>query len=472
MPEKKNPFESFHDYYGPRPVEFVKDCLGAEPDEKQVEALNAYGAGERRIALRSGHGVGKTTLLAWIIIHALLTKFPFKGVATSPTEDQLYDGLAAEVKAWIDRLPLELKAQLDVRGEFIALLAAPDASFFSFRTARAEKPEALQGIHSENVLLVIDEASGVPEQIFVAGLGSMSTEGAQTIMAGNPTRDSGFFHDAFHKNVGWWKAIHISCVGHPRVSPDFIKQIRDTYGEESNEYRVRVLGEFPRAGDDTLIPRDIIESAAGREIAPPPPSTPIIWGLDCARFGDDLSALCKRQSFMVLEPIKTWAKLDTMELAAVIHNEYKATPVELRPAEILVDVINMGAGVVDRLYMLGLPVRGINVSEGSTDKRYLNMRAELWWKARDWFYTKGVVLPEEDTELVEELVRVRKKFSTTGRLQAESKADMKRRGEKSPDRADAFILTFASDHTTLVTGTSQGNISWNQPFLRRLKSVV
>jgi len=468
----QNPFFDFHDYYPSRPVEFVKDCLGAEPDEDQTKILNAYGAGERRIAARSGHGVGKTTVLAWIIIHALLTKYPFKGVATSPTEDQLFDGLAAEVKAWIDKLDPILKAQLDVRGEFIALLRAPDASFFSFRTARAEKPEALQGIHSENVLLIIDEASGVPEQIFVAGLGSMSTEGAQTIMAGNPTRDSGFFYEAFNKNGEWWFKVHISCVGHPRVSPDFIRQIRETYGETSNEYLVRVLGEFPRAGDDTIIPREIIEAAVGRPIAPPPTTTPVIWGLDCARFGDDLSALCKRRSYMILEPIKTWAKLDTMELAAAIHTEYKATPAEDRPAEILVDVINMGGGVVDRLYMLGLPVRGINVSEGSTDSRYLNQRAELWWRAREWFFERKCVMQEEDVDLVEELVRVKKKFSTTGRLQVESKADMKRRGEKSPDRADAFILTFASDHATLVTGDARGTVSWNQPIKRNIRGIV
>jgi phage terminase large subunit len=471
MSDQQNPFYTFHEYYGPRPVEFVRDQLHAEPDPKQIEVLEAYASGERRIATRSGHGVGKTTVLAWIIIHAMLTKFPFKGVATAPTEDQLYDALAAEVKAWISVLDPALKDQLIVKGEVIELRTSPDKSFFSFRTARAEKPEAIAGIHSENVLVIIDEASGVPEQIFVAGLGSMSSDNAQTLMAGNPTRDSGYFFEAFHKNATRWKTLHISCVGHPRVTQDFIDDIRNTYGEESNEFRVRVLGEFPRAGDKSIIARALIEASVGREIAPPPETTPIIWAVDPARFGDDRTAIAKRQGYMLVEPVQTFTKLDTMQVAALVHSMYKGAPNSMKPAEILVDVIGLGAGVVDRLMQLGVPVRGINVSESSLSPLYGNLRSELWYKVRDWFAERKAVLPD-DPELVSELAAVQMDFSPSGKLMVESKAAMKRRGMRSPDKADAFVLTFATDHATLVTGTEVGNVTWTQPFKRRLKSVI
>lgn len=467
--EAANIFFGFHGKYKRNSVAFVREMLGAEPDAKQRDILEAYDRGERRIAIRSGHGVGKTTTLAWIILHSLLNKFPFKGVATAPTEDQLYDALAAEVAMWVKKLPIELQYQLDVKSEYIAVKADPDSSFFSFRTARAEKPEALQGIHSDNVLLIIDEAPGVPEPIFEAGLGSMSGESAITIMAGNPTRGSGYFFEAFHRNADRWHKVHISCLGHARVAQDFVDDIRNTYGENSNAYRTRVLGEFPTSDDNTIIPRELVEAAMVRDIATTPNSVGRLWGVDPARFGDDTSVLVKRHGNRVLE-ITRYKKLDTMQLAAAIHAEYKRIPTEERPVEIIVDSIGLGAGVVDRLTQLSLPVRGINVSESALSPNYLNVRAELWFQLRDWLAKRACSLPN-DQLLASDLTAVQFKFSQTGRLQVESKAEMKRRGLKSPDSADALVLTFASEAIALLAG-SENSSTWTQPLKRNMKGVV
>ena len=188
--------------------------------------MNAVARGERRISARSGHGVGKTTVLAWIIIWWVLTRFPQKTVCTAPTSDQLFDALAAEVKSWILHLPPAVQELLEVQSEKIFLRAAPDESFISFRTSRQEKPEALAGVHSANVLLIGDEASGIPNPVFEAAAGSMSGHTAVTILAGNPVRGSGLFYDTFHKLSDLWYRVHISCVGHPRISPDFVEDMR------------------------------------------------------------------------------------------------------------------------------------------------------------------------------------------------------------------------------------------------------
>jgi phage terminase large subunit len=429
--------------------------------------MDAYSRGERRISIRSGHGVGKTTVLAWIIIHHILTKFPQKTVCTAATGDQLFDALAAEVKAWIQKLLPELQNLLEIKSESVELKASPNESFVSFRVSRADKPEALAGVHSDHVLLVGDEASGIPDPIFEAAAGSMSGHSATTILAGNPVRSSGLFYDTHHILSDLWRTFLVSCLDCVRVSADFVEDMRRRYGERSNAFRVRVLGEFPLADDDTVIPAELAEAAMQRDVAPTIVKS--IWGLDVGRFGDDPSALYKRKGNVRMDG-RIWHGLDTMQTVAVLKGEWDATAPHERPEEILVDSIGLGAGVVDRARELGLPVRGINVSESPALRdRYLNLRAELWFKGREWLARRDCSITG-DAKLKEELVTPRYKILPNGKIQVESKADMKKRGKASPNRADAFLLTFASEAVT-AAGTS-GAKSWSQPIKRGIKSIV
>ena len=176
--------------YGPKagetgPEQMVREVFGAEPDDWQLEGLRAYGRCEPGVSIRSCHGVGKTAMLSWIIWHQLLTRFPQKTVATAPTAPQLFDALFAECRKWYYHLPPAVAGLFEVKSDSIVLLAQPASSFASFRTARAETPEAMQGVHSEWVLLIGDEASGINEKIFEAGAGSMTGERATTVLAGS-----------------------------------------------------------------------------------------------------------------------------------------------------------------------------------------------------------------------------------------------------------------------------------------------
>lgn len=443
--------------------------LGADPDEKQEEVLRAVQNGERRISARSGHGVGKTTALAWCIICHCLTRFPQKTVATAPTAKQLFEALAAETKAWFKKLPPELLQLFDIKSESIHLASAPEESFVSFRTSNPETPEALAGVHSENVLLIADEASGIPEQVFEAAFGSMSGHNATTLLAGNPVRVSGLFFDTHHKLHDLWHTIHISCVGHPRITQDFLDDAARRYGIDSNAYRVRVLGEFPKGDDDTVIPLELVVAAYHRDVKPL--LVKDIWGLDCGRYGNDPSALAVRRGNFLREPVTEWKGLSTMELVGRINERWKNTLPSERPTDINVDVIGIGAGVVDRLIELGLPARGINVSEApSMTEQYLNLRAELWFRGRDWLEKRDCSL-NGDEKTGAELVGPRYKYTSSAKRQVESKDDMKKRGMPSPNRADAFLLTLASEAISASEGPNTRS-SWTKPLAFVLKSLV
>jgi hypothetical protein len=239
------------------------------------------------------------------------------------------------------------------------------------------------------------------------------------------------------------------------------------YGEESNAYRIRVLGEFPRSDDDTIIPMDLLESAKHRDVVAYE-NAPILWGLDVARFGSDSSVLCKRQS-NVLISLDKWRNLDLMQLTGAVVAQYESCGHKDRPQEILVDSIGLGAGVVDRLRELGLPARGVNVSESpAMGQTYINLRAELWGKTKAWLERRDCKIPANE-DLIAELATVRYSFNSSGKMKIESKDDIRRRGLKSPDMADALVLTFASDAGIASYGYSTG---WGKSLKRAIRGIV
>ena len=447
---------------------FVKAYFKATPDPWQAEVLDMISTGERQISIRSGHGVGKTTLLAWTAIWFLMTRLGSKIVVTAPTSSQLMDALLPEMKSWIGQMPRDMRQLLTVKQDRIELAPAPERNFISARTSRAEQPDALQGVHAKNVLLVCDEASGIPDQVFDASGGSMSSDNAQMILAGNPVRSQGLFWKTHTLLGDRWKTFHVSCLDSPRVTRDFIEEKSAEYGEDSNAYRVRVLGEFPLADDDTVIPVDLIDTAVGRDIDLDPLAE-VIWGLDVARFGSDRSALCKRQGRVVTEPVQIFSgEHDLMAITGFVKAAYDAAPADRKPAEIMVDAIGVGGGVCDRLMELGLPARSIMVSEvSSLAGNYHRLRDELWFKAKEYLAGRDVRLPT-DPVLTHELAVPRFGYTSAGKLKVESKQEMRRRGNRSPDAADAFVLTFASEGATARHGYRS---SWNKSVKRDLKWI-
>lgn len=459
-----NPFALLVTRFQRDPVGFVRSVFAAEPDPWQFAALMALKRGHTRISIRSGHGVGKTCWIAWVALWFALTRYPFKVVLTAPSAPQLFDALWTEILSWFHKLPAAWQALLHATSDRIELRARPEDAFITARTSRADQPEALQGVHSANVLLLVDEASGVPEPVFEAAGGSMSTPGAITILTGNPTRTTGFFWRTHMLERDRWFTLRVSSVDSPRVDPNYPREVAQRHGIESNAYRVRVLGEFPMSDGDTMIAAVLVEGAMNRVIEWTP-YDPEVWGVDVARFGSDLSCLIKRRRNIVKEPVKRWARLDTMELTGHIKHEYDATEEWLRPKLIVVDSIGIGAGVEDRLREQGVPVLGVNVGESpAVEERYMRLRDELWDACAKWFGTNNVSVPY-DERLRDDLVGPRYRYTSDDKLKVESKNEMRSRGVASPDSADALCLTFISPAISAMT---EAWTRWGQPLRRNI----
>jgi hypothetical protein len=443
--------------------------LGAEPTEQQWEASREI-VRKRRVSIRSGHGTGKSTFMAWCVLWFLACYFPAKVPATAPTSHQLEDVLWSEIAKWHrvmkERFPT-LGEQFEWSSGAFRMKSAPNESFSVARTSRPERPEALQGFHSENILFLIDEASGVADNVFEVAEGALSTDGAFVVMAANPTRQSGYFFDSHHKMRASWGALHWSGVDSPRVSRDYIANMKKKYGERSPVYKVRVLGEFVAAADG-VISLELCEAARLRQVAVVA-AAKVVWGVDVARFGDDSSALAKRKGNHQLEKIKEWWGKDTMQLAGLIKAEWDATPKAERPVAINVDVIGIGAGVVDRLVELELPAVGVNVAESEAvnsreDRQFNRLRDELWWRSREWLEAKDCKLCEDDEELVAELTTPTYSILSNGHIKVEGKDEMKKRGVKSPNRADAWNNTFAE--------LKLAKSDWDEPIKVNTRYVV
>lgn len=398
--------------------------------------------GKRRFTVRAGHGVGKTSIESWLILWFVLFHRNLKVPVTANSQDQLRDVVWAEIARWHRELPQFLRDLIEITAERVVVKADPEGSFAVARTARPEKPEALQGFHADTLAFFIEEASGIEDIIFETAGGALSSEDSWVFQFANPTRTSGYFHRSHHQNRATWRTYHVPCQASSRVSIAYATEIANEYGEQSNVYRVRVLGEFPLSEDDATIALGLVEAAVGRDVYGTDHA--VVWGLDVARFGDDTTAIAKRRGNVLLEPIREWKKLDLMQTCGIVAREFRETPPERQPAAINVDVIGLGAGVVDRLRELGLPVRGVNVGESPSSRpdRYMRMRDELWWLMREWFETRAVTIPKDDG-LIAELVGPKYKLESSGKIKIESKDDMKKRGIKSPNKADALGLTFA-----------------------------
>ena len=431
------------------PCDFVRDAFGVEPTVHQAAMLNAIANPGSHVTVRSGHGVGKTSCLAWLVLWFLCFRDDCKIPCTAPSSHQLFDLLWAEIAKWRGKMIPFYGRHIDVRSDRVFIIGHDKTRFAVARTARKEAPEALQGFHATNLLFLIDEASGVEDPVFEVAEGALSTPGARVLMAGNPTRTDGYFYDSHNRNRESWIPLHFSSGDSVLVDGCFADTMAKKYGKDSNVYCVRVLGDFPESSDDVLIPLDWLTSAVDRDIATDTATR--IAGLDVARFGDDASAIVIRQGKMVVH-VDQWRGKDLMQTVGKVAAMFRDRDPKTRFDRVHVDSIGMGAGVEDRLAEIGVPVMGVNVAETSAGlEKFARLRDELWWKAREWFGKKDVRIdPKCSTggedlmqQMIGELSSAKYTYTSSGKVKAEGKDERKKRGLESPNIADALCLTFA-----------------------------
>ena len=418
------------------PVAFVREVLRGEPTEQQVALLAAAARPGAKVSVRSGHGTGKTTTLAWLVLWFLCTHSHVKIPCTAPTQAQLRDVLWAEIAKWRDRMPEWWREQVRVKADRVEIEGAEKKQFAVARTAKPENPDALQGFHAENLLFIIDEASGVFNKIFEVAQGALSTAAARVVMCGNPTQTTGYFYESHHRARESWERLHFSCLDSPLVDASYPESMAKEYGRESDVFRVRVLGEFPRAAVDQLIPIDWVEAAMERTLRPEQMAFAAkIIGVDVAPYGGDRSAIFLRQG-LYSELLWQGVGVDDVTLAGIVGRFAE----ERRVDGIFIDQ-GAGSGVASVLRHSGFQPILVPFGASPLDSRYLNKRAEMWDLMKQWLRDGGV-LPKI-AELRDDLIGPRYFYGNTGKLQLERKEEMKKRGLASPDLADALGLTFA-----------------------------
>jgi hypothetical protein len=454
------------------------------PDQWQVDQLtliknNLSWNKPLLIAMSSGHGIGKSSLVAWVTLWAMLTMVDTRGIITANTEAQLVGKTWAEIAKWhrLCRFAPQMLNMGATRME--AMDKDHEKTWRMDQVVWSEKrPEAFAGMHNKGkrLLVVFDEASAIDDMIWETTEGALTDSNTQImwLVFGNPTRNTGRFRDCFERYKHRWLNRKIDSRSAKMTNKTQLAQWVADYGEDSDFVRVRIRGEFPHAGSVQFIPSDTAYGAICRDVATSL-QDPLVMGVDVARFGSDATCICFRRGRDARSI--PWVKLrgaDTMQVAARVADLFA----QHQPDAVFVDGGGVGGGVVDRLRMLKIPVvevqfgakadRAFNTQDGGVI--YANKRAEMWGAMKDWL--AGGSIPEDD-ELVRELISVEYGYALKdGRdaVQLEKKEDMRRRGVSSPDNADALAITFAypvapSEHSKTLRSKNKSSHSFEyEPF--------
>ena len=422
------------------PVKFTRGVLRFDAWSKQAEIIESVFA-HPRTAVMSCHGSGKTATAARVALTFLFAYPRSRVITTAPTFTQVRDLLWPEIHRAISVAPTGLYPAPDTT----RLTITKDWYMVGIST---DRPERFQGHHAENILLIVDEASGVDEAIYEAAEGFMTAEGARILLLGNPTRTSGQFYRAFHSERALWNTIHISAFDTPNftgeavpdhvarnmVSPAWVEDKRALWGDDSPMWQVRVLGEFPSIADDQIIGLAAIEAAHARDTAP---GTPVVVACDVARYGSDETVIAVRRGDHV-RISSAYTGKGLMETAGRIIDTVRQIDA---PCRVVVDDSGLGGGVTDRLREVGVKVDAF--TGGSTANEpdlYPNRRSEAWFAFANQL---GTIDLDADAQLAADLVAPRYTLDSRGRRVVEPKDTTKRRLGRSPDRADAILMAYA-----------------------------
>lgn len=432
------------------------------PDTWQLALLESVAAQLRadpnvnvREATASGHGIGKTAVTAWLCLWAMSTRPHLSGVVTANTMSQLSTKTWREVALWHKRL---------INRHWFKWSATkfwhvkePETWYITAEPNTEHNSEAFAGRHSRYKIIIFDEASAIPDKIWEVTEGAMTDPRSMWFVFGNPTRNTGRFRHCFEGDKGRWVTRSVDSRTAKMTNKVELAEWIKAYGEDSDFCRVRIFGIFPRFGAMQFISSEAVEKAMLQE-APYEAwcLIPIVLGVDVARYGDDQSTIAIRQG-RKLHEVRKFRELNTMQLAAQVVIAMKDFG---GVAMTFVDGVGVGAGVVDRLQMLGHPV--IEVNGGATafnEVLYYNATAEQWDRMKTWLV--GADIPSEDNDLRLALTGREFYFDERERIRLERKKDMKKRGLASPDSADALAHTFAEELGDLVRNSFEPTVSEN-----------
>ncbi len=422
--------------------------------EKTLTDIRDHLQGSQRfqplqLAISSGHGIGKSALIGQVIHWAMSTCEDCRVVLTANTETQLRTKTWPEVSKWF-RMSINshwwnvTATSIQVKERTHERLWRADAIPWS-----EQNTEAFAGLHNagKRILVIYDEASAIADRIWEVTEGALTDERTEIIWLafGNPTKNTGRFRECFGRYKHRWISRQIDSRTVDGTNKEQLEKWVHDYGEDSDFVRVRVRGEFPRAGSTQFIAGDVVAEARKRQALQVDGQWKIL-SVDVARFGDDQTVIGLRQgdSLKVLEKLRGQ---DTVQVAMRVSQHIKTET----PRVTVIDGDGIGAGVVDYVrhhmgawFKAHAPCRLMEFHGGGTPRdgdMYFNQRAECWGKMRDWLETGSI---PDDPELESDLTGPEYFFSSKNQIQLEKKEDMKKRGLSSPDLGDMLAMSFAA----------------------------
>jgi len=434
-----------------KPHDWQRKCAKFIATELRAMASGKKPDNVIRIARKSGHGIGKSTFIAWIIDWCLSTMTDSRCLVTANTDTQLRDKTWPEVGKWhrmsISR-PFFSHSATTVRSTDKDHTTSWQASAIPWNE---RNPDAFQGLHNagRRIVIMFDEASGIPKVIWEAIEGAMTDEDTQIIwiVFGNPLRNSGRFYQCWGKYSKFWNTASIDARTVPGTNLTLFAEWAEMYGEDSDFFKIRVRGLWPKVSAMQFIGRDIVDAAMDRR-----PYTrdddPLICGLDFARNGLCSSVLYwrKGRDAQTMPPDIYPDDPSSSHFIAKCAERLR----QMKPDLMFGDGVGVGGPIIDRLVELGFDV--IDIQSGGTavdNMRHFNRRAEMWARGKTFIRDGGCLWKNEN--FADALTTIETVPNPKGLTQLESKDHLLARGEPSPDVPDGFMFTFAYDHTELAT---------------------
>lgn len=394
-------------------------------------------------AVASGHGVGKSALVAWLIIFIMATRIDARGVVTANTENQLQSKTWPEVAKWHGMFIAKDWFKWTATQYYYALYPEEKRKNYCISAIpwSEENTEGFAGLHNANsaVLVILDEASSIPGKIWEVVEGSMTDGEPFWFAFGNPTRRDGRFFECFNRFKNFWRTRAVDSRSVRITNKTYINRLIDQYGVDSDEVRVRVRGMFPAGSANGYISADDVSAAMSRELTLDP-GAPLIMAVDVARYGDDSTVIRFRQGRDGRSiPPMYFTKLDTQQIAAKVCDLQD----KFEPDATVIEGVGVGGGVCDALKHLNRKYHEINPGRSADNKNdYANIRCELYGRMRTWLANQGS-MDDPEQRFASEATAVTYTYNKATQLQLETKKSMKDRGLPSPDDADAMALTFA-----------------------------
>lgn len=382
--------------------------------------------------------------MAWVLLWFLFCHKDAQVSCTANTAPQIYDVLWKEASKWITKMPEAIKSKYEWQSTYIRMHDYKDSEkvwFARARTASKENPEALAGMHGDNQLVLVDEASGVPDAIFDTMEGALTDKRPLVVMISNPTRTLGYFYDSHHRYSSSWYNMQFSSNDSPVVSQEYVEKIMEKSGSDGDEYRIRVLGQFPRedAVDDKgyvpLFVREDFKQAEEVKMV-----GKVRLGVDPAGEGSNKTAWVIRDDFkakvVALESVSSIKKIAQKTL--MIMDMYG-----IEEKDVTVDNFGIGANVAQQIALSGVKVNAINVGDKPNDKeRYQNLKAELFFTLKEWIRNGGEIAGSL-SEWEREFLNIKYTRSLgEAKIKIKPKKEMVKEGIPSPDRMDALMMSF------------------------------